>query len=260
MKRTNLIRFFAAICVGLFVATGTPDAWAQDDKEDEETALESGPSVRRKLMFRSTRFEAAPMIGITAGDAYMRNPAAGLNLSYYLTNSIGLGVSGGYSPFHFETDLAKNVKASLDENAPSELDSLQFSFVQWFAGLEFKVVPLFGKFSLLNNTSLNYDIHLVGGLTVLQRVGCDASEVGSNCSQSALSDSSLTEISPAGTIGGGFRLFLGDAYALTLQIRDHLYRRAESTTSGSADPEFSSNVFMSLGFSLFFPQSVKISR
>ena len=95
MTRTTLVRI-SAICVGLLVAfgsseTGTPEARAQE-----------------------------------SADAIIVIPSVPLHASSYLTNAIGLGISGGYSPFHLETDLAKNIKKSLDENAPGDLDPLQY--------------------------------------------------------------------------------------------------------------------------------------
>lgn len=257
MTRKNCIRF-SVVFLALLMVFITPDAEAA---EDEKSALETGPSVRRKLLFRSTRFEAAPLIGFTSGDAYLRNVAAGINLNYYLTNEIGIGLAAGYAPLHFETTLAKNTKQKLDDNNDPALQDLKFSYMQWFAGLEFVYVPIFGKFSLMNSSTANYDLHLLGGLTLVGRGACEASNPDESCVAESTTDSELTGggPNPAGTIGLGFRLFVGDAYSLQLQVRDHLYRVTESKTD-SGDGEFKSNVFINLGFSFFFPQTVKISR
>lgn len=263
MTRTSLIRLSTAGVALLMIFTA-PDVWAQDDGEEEEqqAALKSGKSVRRKLLYRSTRFELSPGIGVTSGDTYLRNAVAGLNASYYLTNAIGLGLVGGYSPLHPETSLANNVKESLDQNAPSTLEELTFSYLQWFAGFELKYVPIFGKFSFMNDASLSYDMHLVAGASLMGVEACSASDPDTACAANGASDAmdeSLSEIRPAGTIGLGFRVFFSDAYALNLQVRDHLYQRAQVST-GDAEADFSSNVYLSLGFSMFFPQTVKISR
>ncbi len=234
----------------------------EEQEEQEESALETGPSVRRKVLYRSTRLELAPMVGTTTSGAYLRDVVTGVNLNYYLTNAVGIGLVGGYSPLHLETDLARNVKSSLESNDSERLENLQFSFLQWLAGVEFKFVPIFGKFSLMNSSVAHYDVHLMGGMTMIGRGVCEANSVGESCSGNTVSGGETefnTGMIPAGTIGAGFRLFFGDAYALNLQARTHLYRRAEAST-GNADPEFSSNMFVNLGFSMFFPQTVKISR
>lgn len=266
------------VALGLaLVVVGLPrSGWAQDepdetmsenldeeDEDEESSTFQQGPSVRRKILYRSTRFEAAPMLAMTAGNAYMRDAALGASFNYYLTNAIGLGLTAGYSPLHLETDLAGNVKDSLGENSPDSLEDLKFSFMQWFAGVEFKFVPLFGKFSVMNSSTMQYDLHVLGGLTMVGRGVCGASSLEESCAANTLDESESGEFgtgfTPAGTIGVGLRLFVGEAYALNLQVRDHLYRRAEAGTD-DPDPEFSSNLMVNLGFSFFFPQTVKISR
>lgn len=253
--------------VALLMVFTAPDLWAQGGGEDEETALEAGDSVRRKVLYRSSRFELSPGIGVTTGDSYLRNAVVGLNASYYLTNAIGIGLSGGYSPLHPETQLGSNVKATLDQNNQQTLERLTYSYLQWFAGFELKYVPIFGKFSLMNETSLNYDLHLLAGAALMGIEACSASDPDQACAatgETSEMDDSLAQLRPAGTIGAGFRIFLGDAYALNLQIRDHLYQRAQVSTdennNGASDAEFSSNVYLSLGFSMFFPQTVSVSR
>lgn len=266
----------AIIALGFVVVViGAPAAgWAEDgpdastmsdkvEQEDEQSAFQQGPSVRRKILYRSTRFEVAPMLAMTSGDAFLRDAVVGANFAYYLTNAVGIGATVGYAPFHLETNLANNVQQSLKQNSPDDFSQLKFSFTQWLAGLEFIYVPLFGKFSVMNSSTLQYDLHLVGGLTMIGQGVCQASNVNQPCQANTLSGSDAggfnTGVNPAGTIGVGFRLFVGDAYALNLQVRDHLYRRAEVGTDG-ASPEFSSNLLVNLGFSFFFPQTVKISR
>ncbi len=242
-------------------AEGSAGAEAEAEAERKEGSFTSGPSVRRKVLYRSTRLEVAPMIGTTTSSSYMRDVVGGVNINYYLTNAIGVGLIGGYAPLHLETDLANNVKNSLNENDPERLEDLRLAYLQWFAGIEFKFVPIFGKFSLMNKSTAHYDLHLMGGMTFMGRGVCDASNVNDSCGSNPVSGETNFEsgLTPAGSLGAGLRLFLGDAYAVNLQARTHLYRRAEAGT-GNPNPEFSSNTFVNLGFSFFFPQSVKISR
>ena len=112
MNSDSFLRI-SALCLGLTALLFAPEVQAADD---EESALKSGPSVRRKLLYRSTRFEIQPLLGVTTGDSYMRNAVGGLSLNYFLTNEIGIGVTAGYAPFHPETSLAKNVKKKLAAN------------------------------------------------------------------------------------------------------------------------------------------------
>ena len=261
MQRSNAVVGLSTLIVGVMTLCMASNAWAGDDKSNDQSALQSGKSVRHKVLYRSTRFEAAPILGLTTGDAYLRNAVVGAKFTYHLTNEVGLGVAAGYSPLHLETDLAKNTKTVLQSNDPGQLEDLEFSYLQWFAGFEVDWVPLFGKFSLMNSTTVAWDIHLIGGLSLMKRAGCVANDPDTPCNGTSADPTTFANvgISPAPTIGGGFRMFLGDAYAISFQVRDHLYQRAEAG-SGSRQGEFSSNVLATLGVSFFFPQTVKISR
>lgn len=248
-----------SVLIGLTALLGVEEARAADDDEQIESYSE-GPTVRRKLLYRSGRMELQPMLGMTAGDSYLRNGVGGLNFSYYLTNAIGLGLTAGYSFLHPETSLAKNVKITLANQGDETLDELDFSYLQWFAGLEFNYVPIFGKFSVMNSLIANYDFHLMAGVTMVGRNACSASNPQQACAKNGGSGTSeMKGVRPAMTLGAGFRMFLGDAYAVNFQVRDHLYRRAEVSTN-EVNPKFANNLMVTMGFSLFFPQAVKISK
>ncbi len=250
-------RFCASLSIllGFVSLLVTADVHAQSD-ESEPAEFTEGTTVRHKLLYRSTRFEVSPLVGMTLGDAYLHNGVAGLNLVYHLTNEIGIGISGGYGLLHPETNLTANMKSRLQASDQDQLDDLTLSYVQWMAGIEFLYVPIFGKLSLMNDVTAHYDIHLIGGFTMVGRSACS---VGDCPGGDSGTDPTLSGVAPAGTIGAGLRLFVSKAYAVHVQVRNHLYSRAEIST-GNADPQFANNVFMSLGFSFFLPQGIDISR
>lgn len=239
--RPLLILLVAATC--LFVA---PSAFAQ---AGPDSARESGPIVRHKLLYRSTRFELAPLFGVTLNDAYLRNAITGATLSYHLTNEFGLSLVGGFGVTQFDTNLRENVQATLGDQA---LEDVSYSYIQWLAGLEFSYVPIFGKFSMFQSTIVNYDIHLMGGLTLISQGATPALENGTV-------DPALEGLKPAPTIGIGTRFFLGEGISADLEVRDYIYSRSE-VSSLTSDAELKNNVMVSFGFSFFFPQDVKISR
>lgn len=229
--------------------------------DEEESPLAGGQSVRDKVLYRSGRVELSPMLGVTPDDAYVRNLVGGVNVSYHLTNQIGIGLTGLVSPIHPETSLTRNIKRSIDSRDDASPSDLALSYAQWMAGVEFYYVPLFGKLSLMNDAIGYYDVHIIGGMTGIMQGDCEIGSPGSNCAGNPSPETSMAGLKPAGTVGLGFRLFVGDAYAMHLQVRDHLYRRAElAETDGTANPTFSSNFLLSFGFSFFFPQSVEIAR
>lgn len=238
-----------ALLVVTATAVGAAPAFAQSE---HDTALDSGSVVRHKILYRSTRFEAAPLVGMTLNDSYIRNLMAGVSLSYHLTNEWGLNLVGAYGVAQFDTEMRENTEAVLNEHQPSTLDDLSYSHLEWLAGLELSYVPLVGKFSMFNSVFANYDIHLIAGFAFVNEVAVpavDGQEV----------DAQLEGLRPAPVLGVGARLFLSDWISANLQVRDYLYTRAEVSTHG-ATPEFRNNIMVTGGFSFFLPTEASISR
>lgn len=213
----------------------------------KRASLDEGPIVRRKLLYRSSRFEVAPRLGSTLNDAYKRNMLVGLDANFHLTNEFGLGVSGYFSPLHPNTDLLDQIEGTL---SASEQADISYAVVTALFDVHASFVPFFGKFSVFRNI-INYDIHLVGGLG-----GALISAEGA-----AAGEAKFTGINPGMMFGGGGRLFISDNIAVVMDVKDYIYSTADSQT-GQTRPklELRSNVMMSLGVSFFFPGEVPISR
>jgi outer membrane beta-barrel protein len=238
----------ALLAIAASVA-GADVAFAQSERE---TAREAGPVIRHKVLYRSTRLEFAPLVGITVNDAYVRNLVTGAALSYHLTNEWGLSVMGGYGVTQFDTELRTNTEAVLEQNSPTSLQELSYSYIKWLVGAEISYVPIVGKFSLFDSLIANYDIHLLAGFSFVGE-GAVPAVPGNEV------DPQLEGLRPAPVIGLGARLFLSDGISANLEVRDFMYNRSEVSTR-SANPEFRNNVMVSVGLSLFLPQAVSISR
>ncbi|AWV90008.1 outer membrane beta-barrel domain-containing protein [Bradymonas sediminis] len=249
MMCQSLRRLFVALLVATATVASADVAFAQSERE---TARETGPVIRHKVLYRSTRFEMAPLVGMTLNDSYISNMMAGASLSYHLTNNWGLSLVGAYGVAQFDTELRTNTEAVLEQSAPDRLRRSSYSYIQWLAGAEVSYVPIVGKFSLFNSVIANYDIHVLGGFSFIGEEA-EAAVEGEEV------DPQLVGLRPAPMIGIGARLFLTDGISANLQVRDYLYNRTEVST-GTSNPEFTNNVMVSVGVSFFLPQGVKISR
>ncbi len=227
-------------------------AVAQAQSTRSESGADSGPIVRRQLLFRSSRLEVAPMVAFSINDAFIRNTLVGANVSYHLNNVFGVGLTVGYGALQMDTTLRDNVHASLTADDPRRLNSLSYSYMKWTADLGISYVPIFGKFTIFNGAITHYDIHLMGGLSV---VGEDV--VGA--SVNSVTDPGLAGTRPGGMLGVGLRFFVSDMISINYEIRDYIYSRAQ-VSRGAANPQLSNNVIMSLGVGIFLPGDVKISR
>lgn len=251
MMCQSLSRLSVALLVATATVASADVAYAQSEKE-YDTARETGPVIRHKVLYRSTRFEASPLIGMTLNDSYMTNMMAGVSLSYHLTNNWGLSLVGAYGVTQIDTDLRTNTEEVLKQNAPDTLSKTSYSYIKWLAGAEVSYVPIVGKFSFFNSATAHYDIHLVGGFSFVGEEGVSAVDGRDP-------DPQLTGLRPAPVLGLGARMFVSDGISLNLDVRDYLYNRTEVST-GSSDPEFTNNILVSVGVSFFLPQGVKISR
>lgn len=253
MVRRMTAALWVAAALVVALGTGVPErAWAQSDDEDDESYLDKEPTVRRKLLFRSTRVEVAPIVSVTLNDAFNRNMLVGANIYYHLTNEFGIGVTGGFGLLQMNTDLRNNIETTLQASSQSDLDQLSFSYVQWLVQPELSYVPFFGKFNFIGNMILNWDFHLLVGVGFINR-GAEAASAGGSV------DSTLEGLRIAPAIGVGARLFLGDMFSLNINLRDYIYSRAE-VSNGTVDEELHNNLMTSIGIGIFFPSDVKISR
>ena len=230
-----------------------PHAPAEAAEGDEIAAIDSGPIVRRQLLHRSARFELQPMATFSMNDTYVRNVMAGVSGTYYLNNVFGLGASFQYGALHPTTNLRDNLEATLADNGElARLDSLSYSYLGWAADVGFTYVPIFGKFSVMNSLFSHYDLHLFGGMVIVNE-GVEGSSEG------VIVDDGIAGTRPGGYFGGGLRFFMSDMFALNVQVRNYLYNRAE-ISSGNANPQLSNTVMFSVGLGIFLPGEVKISR
>lgn len=246
--QTKSIQCLLATLAALVVVGPSGDVFADDD----EAVTDTGPIVRRKVLYRSTRVEITPAIGMTLNDAFRRNIITGLGLQYHLTNEFGIGVAGGYGILHPETDLAKNVTTTLQQSSPSTLGTISYSEVQWMVDFTLSYVPIFGKFTVFKSATIPYDLHLNGGLAIVNEVGQPA-VAGGNV------DSEVEGLRPGGVIGGGVRLFLSDMISLNLDMKTLFVSRAP-VSSGSANAELKPTMYGSFGVGIFLPGAVKVSR
>jgi len=257
VNRQTINRCIALAVVTLGGVLLTPGvAAAQEEAANGEylqpSPLEDGGAVvRRKLLFRSTRFEAAPLVGFTLADPFNRNILAGANLGFHLTNSFGIGATIGAGVVTRPTSLRTNI----EQTAP-DLSEVAFSKVNFLASVEGTYVPIFGKFSFLDRGIINYDLHLIVGAGFVGR----GAEAGDNSGATTAATDAVSGGTAAGVVGVGGRFYANDFVSINLQVRDYIFSSSEVSLDTIGEPELRNNLMLSVGASLFFPTAVKVSR
>lgn len=201
-----------------FDVIDTDQAVAEVERE-RKAELDLIRVVQRRPFLRRQRVEVSPLLGTNINDPLLQSFVAGGNVNYHITEVMAVGVFGGYS-LGSESDLFDKVIEDY-ELFP------EVAQVQWFAGVQFQYVPIYGKFALFNSWIIPWDIYTVLG------AGWTKTELAGH---------------PTLAAGVGNRFFMNRWFNLTFELRDHIYN--ESYPSGS---ELVNNLVFSAGVGFFLP-------
>lgn len=244
-KSQNLWRSLLTVLT-LVALSGPSVAMAQ------ERSLSEGPVVRRQLLFRSSKVEIAPALGLSLGGVYQRDVLIGAAVRYHLTNSFSAGLNVAVSPIALDTSLTSNLSTASPE-VSREMDfASQFALVD--AHLSY--VPIGGKVNLLGNNTYYYDFYVAAG-------------IGGALITSDAPDLEGFKFGPALT--AGVRFFLSDNIALNLRTTSYLYSSALAQrtivdgATGQRFPQaieerFRAHTMGLVGISVFLPGDVRVSR
>jgi outer membrane beta-barrel protein len=173
-------------------------------------------AVEQIYALRRHRLELNPYWGFTLNDQFVSHDGPGVDLKYYVTNVLAVGVNGnlyaglnGDSDFNFENRRAAHISVPLNE-------------YQWGANLNFTYVPVYGKFAGFNQFIFSYDLYVIGGV-------------------GAISTRPISVIDPDNRtfqfqpnldfdLGIGLRIFLNRWFGVTLEVRDYIYQEKLENT------------------------------
>jgi outer membrane beta-barrel protein len=118
-------------------------------------------AVQQNPVLKYHRFEVRPFWGVTMNDQFVSHPGPGLDLNFYITNVLAIGINGNFysglnvdSDFNFQNRRATRVAVPLTEYS-------------WAAALNFTYVPVYGKFAGFGSFIFSYDIYATGGVGAL---------------------------------------------------------------------------------------------
>ena len=157
-------------------------------------------AVEQIYALRRHRLELNPYWGFTLNDQFVSHPGPGMDLKYYVTNVLAVGLNGN-----------------------------------WYGGLNedsdfnFTYVPVYGKFAGFNEFIFSYDIFVVGGLGAISTRPIPVIDP----------DDRTFQFQPKldFDLGIGLRIFLNRWFAATLEVRDYIYEeKLENLTVGPSEP------------------------
>ncbi|HET6612580.1 MAG TPA: outer membrane beta-barrel domain-containing protein [Kofleriaceae bacterium] len=176
--------------------------------------------VKDRLFIKQARHELSAGFGYYISDLYSSTYIASAAYTYHMTESTAVELSGGYT--HADAEV-------IDAIEDGRGDVIADDYARILIGDALIVLsPVTGKLRL-GGAIAHFDIHIDGGFGVID---------------------SQTSRGAAGVAGLGAKLYLGDAVAVRIDLRDHVHRPA------LLDTRFWSNdLSVSLGMSLFLPLS-----
>jgi outer membrane beta-barrel protein len=206
--------------------------------------------VPRKRFLKGGRFELAPFTGVSVNDILIQHYVFGVDLNYFLTDALSVGLQGNYYIKHL-TDREADV--GLQYNRIPTLNRYL-----WSASLNFGYVPAYGKFAFFNKSIMHWEIVASGGLGVTQ-----TEIIPRDVSLAAFQNLALTP-----NVGIGGRFFLFDWLTINYMLRDYIIldkfeplERSRTlnvdvdpaTAKAHADAKLVNNVMFYLGVGFYLP-------
>lgn len=270
--------------------------WSTSDAQEVQVTgpLAGAPAVRHMRVYREGSFQLQPFIGFTLQDQYSRTILLGGQLSYHVTDWLGIGVWGGYGIVHSDTDLTDQIASGGQTTANNRLSfptaenfPEQIGQMNWVTALQATFIPLRGKLSLFEKIFVDTDMYVFGGVA---GVGIEErSDVsGTPCAtdprslcidQDAAEASQLartSRIALAPTFGVGMTFYANSLIGFSLEWRALPFSwNASGTDSGglsfngsdfpdgridSQDRTFEFNHMVNIGVTFRLPPSKKVTK
>jgi outer membrane beta-barrel protein len=218
-------------------------------RHDDIIALQPKPFLKRH------RLEVLPLYAVTLNDTLLRHHAVGAEFNFFLTEILSVGVQGLY---YFDDVLDQEFYTRYHFDRAPSLNRYRYTTT-----LNFAYVPIYGKFHLLNDRIVHFELLATAGC------GISGTEIIPRDREYRAFSNPLNLTFP---VGLGARLFLTRWLALQAVLRSYLMldRFEPSKRGGDPDPErevelardnaktrLVNNMIFSVGVSVFFPTSFR---
>lgn len=249
-----------------------------------------GPAVRHRKLLVRERFELTPMFESSVNADFKHIVGGGIKAEYHLTDMFSFGALGVFST-DINTNLVDRIVPTLEADVddttrePSQDEFTQRLNTMPLHGAAYlSLTPWYGKLAAFGKAFLNFDFYFQAGVSF--------ASLKSNCAASICTDEAPGQtVDPDPTMdgdeippddnpnndpalnngarvgayfGGGIHVFLTDAIALDLTVRDYMFSDNPSGADFDAnlyvddsDSRFLHHLFMGAGVSVMLPFKIK---
>jgi len=275
------------LLLALAVVLAVPTMARAQDAGDRRSPLEGQPAVRNRLLLVAKRFEATPAFESTINADFRHIVGGGLKLEFHISDMISFGAVGIVST-SINTALVNRIVPTLEGSVdnttrePSQDEFTQHLNTMPEHGAAYvSLTPWYGKLAAFGKAFVNFDFYFQAGASVaVLKSNCDTKTI---CTDKApgvgmptadppvLPDDNPNNDPPLndGTkiglyLGGGIHVFMTEAIALDLTVRDYAFSDNPSGADYNADlavksddTRFLHHLFMGAGVSIMLPLHAK---
>ncbi len=261
---------------------------------DRANPLDDQPAVRHRLLLVAKRFELTPLFESTLNADFRHFLGGGLKLEYHLSDMLSIGALGVYAT-SLDTKLVDRLMGSLEPVDPSQAPGSMATEEQIRSGLsrepstkEFEqhlnkmpfhgavyigVTPWYGKLAAFGKAFVNFDFYFQAGFGFAQLTSSCDTNVCTDMApgQGMMPDDNPNNDAPLNSgfrpglyLGGGIHVFVSDAIAIDMSIRDYAFTDNPSGADFNADlyvddkdSRFLHHLFAGFGVSVMLPFQAK---
>ncbi len=214
------------------------------------------PPISGQLYRKAGRLEVTASGDLSLNDAFFRKYFGGVELGYHLTESwsLSLSAAGGFATRSGSAVVCSSTAgcSAADERmlrqVPGRIRAISAIGVAW--------APVYGKLNVLAEKVAHFDLAFLAGLDGVAHdevlSGGDALRL-----EASGGDPKLT-MAGGFHVGLGVRLFISEAMAARLVVKDLVYAVKVPNNGGAND--WQNQLFTEIGVSFFFPTRNRASR
>jgi outer membrane beta-barrel protein len=206
--------------------------------------------VVRKPFLKQRRTELNPFTSVSMNDNMIRHYTIGGQFNYYLTDVLAIGVEAQYYTHSFGEPF--DLVARQARRLPT-VNQYNYS-----AALNFHYVPVYGKFAVLDQKLVAWEVFFTAG------IGAGQSEVIPRDTKFP----GFTNLLIQPNLGVSMRFFLAKWLTINLGVRDYMFidkfeptdrsptmNATSAQAKANADSAFINNIVFQIGLSFWVPTS-----
>jgi len=196
---------------------------------DPLSGVRLGPSGRhqiahviaRRMERGAGKHELAVTMPVQVNGKFTEHLGNGLEYRFHFREPIAIGAGGTYFWRGVESGFTEDELINKAKQQPYAADAV---LLQWEGHAGIELAPIYGKFTLVDAKVMQFGMYLGTGIGAAQtRVQLRPEQASTTTGGGHPRTYGDTGLRPTGYFDIGMRLFMGQRFALNLEVRDFIY-------------------------------------